>query len=155
MLNFKRIKCVTLFVAVIFSICINCFQLYSAHTFKKEVLSHHEQIFTNIKLLSTLSTHNIDLLMREGHYINRHDGSHQVILCPECGDGGKGSYVWPIPDPVEGDPVGNTFEQIRSDKQAIDFILESLVSSEQNKTHSLMIHLEKFKGKIPLYQNKL
>jgi len=154
MLNFKRTKRVTLFVAIIFSVCVNFSQWYSAHTFKKEVLSHHEQIFSNIRLLSSLNTHNIDLLMREGHYINKHDGSQEVIMCPECGDGGEGSYVWPEVVPSEGDPAGNTFEQIRSDTQAIDIIVESLVKGEQGQTHALMLHLEKLKGKMPVHQDK-
>ena len=150
MSSFKR---VTLFVAIVLPICINFFQWYSAHTFKKEILSRHEQIFTNIRLLSTLNTHNIGLLMRESHYINKHDGIHQVLVCPECGDGGKDSYVWPVLEPTKGDSAKNTFKQIRSDTQAIDVILGSLVSGEQCQTHSLMIHLEKLKGKMPLFNN--
>ena len=151
MLNFKRTKRVTLFVAIIFSVCMNFSQWYSTYTFKKEVLSHHEQIFSNIRLLSSLNTHNIDLLMREGHYINKHKDGHEVPVCPECADGGEGSYAWPEVVPIEGDPVGNTFEQIRSDIQAIDIILESLVKGEQGQTHSLMLHLEKLKGKMPIF----
>ena len=89
--------------------------------------------------------------MREGHYINKHKEGHEVPVCPECADGGKDSYVWPIPDPAEGEPAGNTFEQIRSDIQAIDIILESLVKGEQGQTHSLMLHLEKLKGKMPIF----
>ena len=159
-LNFKKTKRATLFISLFLSCSVNFYLLYSNYNYKKRLIDTNTHIFTQLERMSSLNVHNMDLMMRNSHYINGH--TSKSPMCPECGPSEYrhwtpnstndmlkiGGGITPD-ERIEDENVPYRYAQIIQDIDLMELMIDSMLECEFKQNTKLWIQYQKLRGDIP------